>query len=154
MLRIALETELCNGTILTASNKAKPPFGLWERVDANAKPAGWGGPAKGAGHGGPAAPFTRDSPTRVTHPGPAWPRSQRREMVAQRSLELEDMLYGLALESEDDKIRVVAAKTLYEIYNGAPVARNVNVNTDDISALTDDELRSQLADLNRETLAH
>lgn len=139
---------------MSASNKAKPPFGLWERVDANAKPAGWAGPAKGAGKGGPAVPFTGDSPTRVTHPGPAWPRSQRREMIAQRSVELENMLYGLAMESEDEKIRVMAATRLYEIYNGAPVARNINVNTDDVSALTDDELRSQLEALDRARLAH
>ena len=125
---------------MSASNK-EAKGQLWDRL------------AKGAGKGGPAKPFTRDSPTHVTHPGKPWPRSERRQMIAQRSVELENMLYALSTESQDERIRVLAATKLYEIYNGAPVARTINVNTDDISALTDDELRSQLADL-RETLAH
>jgi hypothetical protein len=108
---------------------------------------GWGGPAKGGG-GNERKPFTTNSPTRVTHTitdGTPPPLSDRKALRRQRTELLEDMLFDIAEKSERDETRVSAAVRLHAIYNGQPVARNLNVNTDDIANLSDDELRAELA---------
>lgn len=107
---------------------------------------GWGGPAKGGG-GNPLKPFTADSPTRVTHiitDGIPAPLSDRKAIRRQRTEQLEQILYDIAGQSDRDETRVSAAVRLHAIYNGQPVARNLNINVDDISNLSDAELRAEL----------
>lgn len=108
------------------------------------KGEGWGGPAKGGGDR-PAKPFTAASETRVTHPLPPAPLSDRKALRRQRTEELEDILQSIARNSDRDETRVSAAVRLHAIYNGQPVARNLNINVDDIANLSDDELRAELA---------
>lgn len=113
------------------------------------KGEGWGGPAKGARQ--PAPAFTRDSATRATIPGgrgdPAKmaARRNRREIAEERSRKLEDHLYRLALKAKHEETQVTAATKLHAIYQGQPVARNMNLNVDDVSQLSDDELRAEMA---------
>jgi len=108
---------------------------------------GWGGPAKGAGASRAPKPFTADSETRVTHPtadGTMPPLSDRKALRRQRTEQLEEILHSIALKSDRDETRVSAAVRLHAIYNGQPVARNLNINVDDIANLSDDELRAEL----------
>jgi hypothetical protein len=123
------------------------------RGNGPGKGDGWGGPAKGGGTG-TRKPFTADSETRVTHiitDGKPPPLSDRKALRRQRTEALEDILFDIAGASERDETRVSAAVRLHAIYNGQPVARNINVNTDDIANLTDDELRAELAGAGGET---
>jgi hypothetical protein len=110
---------------------------------------GWGGTAKGGGDR-PAAAFTPDTPTRIGIAGPASPervrdRAEAARIRAERTQQLEDHLFRLATSAEQEITQVQASRHLHAIYNGQPVARNVNLNVDDVSQLTDDELRAELA---------
>jgi hypothetical protein len=113
---------------------------------------GWGGPAKGASKRGkdapPAPPF--DPETSAQANAKRWRDKEagitsRAEIRAHRTVELEDMLYDIASTSERDETRVTAATKLHAIYNGTPIARSINLNTDDVSNLSDDEIRAELA---------
>jgi hypothetical protein len=115
--------------------------------------AGWGGPArgfgKGDGWGGPAK-----GPTQVAAPGPRFTRDMQptdrstyattREMRLKRSAWLEDKLMHLAEVAEREETQLAAATKLHAIYNGQPVARNITLNTDDVSDLSDEQIRSEL----------
>lgn len=100
---------------------------------------GWGGPAKGAGRGGPAKPFTKDF-----QPPSKAPDGDKKALRRIRTEQLEDMLFSLAEAAQREETRISAAVRLHAIYNGQPVARNINVNTDDVANLSDDELRAEL----------
>lgn len=125
---------------------------------------GIGGPANGPGKGpgsGPAAPFTADSPTRV---GEAHmengdvseqayrakrraDRRTRQQVREERTLDLEDRLYEVAmgLVPTATAMEVQAGRVLHSMWNGLPVATNVNLTADDVANLSDDDLRSELA---------
>lgn len=111
---------------------------------------GWGGPAKGAGKGGKAKPFTADSETRVTHSGPAAPLSDRKALKRLRSEQLEDMLFDIAQTTERDDTKISAITRLHAIWNGQPIAKNINVAKDDLAALSDDEINAELERISRE----
>lgn len=109
---------------------------------------GWGGPAKGSSASPAAKPFTAASETRVTHPttdGTMPPLTDRKALRRYRTEQLEQILFNIAETSDRDETKVSAAFRLHAIYNGQPVARNLNVNVDDIANLSDDELRAELA---------
>jgi hypothetical protein len=116
--------------------------------------AGRGGPAKGAGWGGPKRepiPFTADSETRVTNatddnhdPVEQTYRKDRRSVRRARTERLENILFDIAESAKSDETKVSAATKLHAIYNGQPVARNINLSIDDISELSDDDLRAEL----------
>ena len=107
---------------------------------------GWGGPPRGPGNGRERENFKfgnslyakRDADRRAGIVSKADIRRQRTE-------ELEGLLYDLAFHAEREETQVSAATKLHAIYNGQPVARNINVQADDISQLSDDELRAELA---------
>lgn len=120
--------------------------------------AGWCGPAKGAG-ALPAKAYTADSETRrsITVADNFNPTEQlyrqdrqklsrdRRALKLQRTINLEDRLYQIAMgEFEASAVAVQANARLHAIWNGQPVATNVNLTSDDIPSLTDDELREEL----------
>lgn len=102
----------------------------------------WGGPAKGAGNG-PAKPFTADSPRPTYAPG----ASPKKDDRAARSRDLEDMLFDLATNSEKEDTRINAAVRLHAIWNGQPVAKNINLSVDDVRSLSDADLAAELARL-------
>lgn len=112
---------------------------------------GWGGPPKGAGSKKKLADvkpgFTPETAViaRTSQMiGEDRVGKSHAEVKRDRSIALEDMLYGLASAAEREETRVSAATKLHAIYNGTPIARNININSDDISNLSDDELRAEL----------
>jgi hypothetical protein len=109
---------------------------------------GWGGPARGAGRGNPPRNFNSDT-AKTAREKQASDRKagvmSKADLRRQRTEQLEDLLFDLATSAEREETKVSAATKLHAIYNGQPVARNLNVQADDISQLTDDELRAELA---------
>jgi len=109
---------------------------------------GWGGPPRGAGNGSERNTFNFESSREATAKRDTDRRAgivSKADIRRQRTEELEGLLYDLAFHAEREETKVSAATKLYAIYNGQPVARNINVQADDISQLSDDELRAELA---------
>ncbi len=95
----------------------------------------------------------------------------RAEMRERRTEALEDFFYDVAVEgampAPDQSVadapeakkavtpetRLAAAQRLHAIYNGQPVARQINTTTDDIGNMTDDAIRDELAKLKGENRA-
>lgn len=113
---------------------------------------GWGGPAKGAGRGdGIPRPWTKDTPTLTTKPGhhpeitPA--KLSRMERAARDQEQADQMranLVQLALHGKTENARVAASVAVLNRLEGMPLARNVNLNVNDASSLTDDEIAAEL----------
>lgn len=116
---------------------------------------GWGGPPRGAGQGGARRIFKSEN-ARAAREKQISDREagivSKADIRRQRTEELENLLYDLALRAEREETQIAAATKLHAIYNGQPVARNLNVQADDVSQLSDDELRAELARTGRETL--
>lgn len=116
---------------------------------------GWGGPAKGAGWGGPASGSRGDKPAKAWtseyRPASNAPKNpggpSRAQLKEERSKALEDLLYDLAMTNDNPHLRVSAATKLHSIYNGQPVARQVSTTVDDVSKMSDEELRTELSRL-------
>ena len=117
------------------------------------------GPGFGPG-AGPAHPYTADSPTRgdakLDNGDPAEHayrarrqavKRERRELDEARAQELKDGLYDLALNSGSDRARIAAADSWLNRFEGMPVARNINLSVNDISALSDTDLDAEIARL-------
>jgi hypothetical protein len=102
---------------------------------------GWGGPARGASQSQAEKASSFTSSNQPVEPGARWDRRREREV---RTQQLEDMLFALAGRAEREETRVTAAVKLHAIYNGQPVARNITLNTDDVSDLSDEQLRAEL----------
>ena len=94
--------------------------------------AGWGGPAKG--YSAVAGPkFTKgNQAATVASDDERKARMTRREFRKARSEDLEDVLFDLAKEGEAEMSKIQAASKLHAIYNGQPMATNLNVNLDDL----------------------
>ncbi len=104
---------------------------------------GWGGPARGGGDR-PARPFgVGNRAALAVRPD----RRERAEQRRQSTEEMEKLLYHLALHAEREETQLAAAVRLHDIYEGAPVAMAVTVQVDDLTGLSDDELRQMLAEL-------
>ncbi len=99
---------------------------------------GWGGPAKGAGRGSPP----------LLIPGlDAAKRDRaltRQALKEERTEDLEDLLYDLALNAERTETRITAAVRLHAIYNGSPVARQITASVDDLESMSREELEAEL----------
>lgn len=108
---------------------------------------GWGGPAKGAGKTDPIAPASKLTP--------GCSREKRaltltkREIREARVAALEDRLFHLALKAEREETQVSAAARLHAIYEGQPMARQLTLQVDDVSQLSDHEIRAELARIGR-----
>ncbi len=100
------------------------------------------GQGQGAASRKPAAEFAPDNDAAKDRPQPDW--AAVRDRKARTEL-LEDKLFALALSASREPEQIAAAKALHAIYNGTPVARSVNFNADDISQLSDDAIRAELA---------
>lgn len=123
--------------------------------DPNYRPAsgipaggmGWGGPAKGSD------PNRTPSKTLAeVHPvqSDTTPKSGMYANKKARAEKMEAVLETIALdEREGAMVRVQAASKLHAILEGAPVARNINTNVDDLSNLTDEELERELERVRR-----
>jgi hypothetical protein len=108
----------------------------------------WGGPARGAGNGNKRRGFDSETAKAAVAKQISDRRAgvmSRADIRRQRTEQLEDLLFSLATSAEREETQVSAATKLHAIYNGQPVARNLNVQADDISQLSDDELRAELA---------
>jgi hypothetical protein len=91
------------------------------------KGAGWGGSAKGASKSRP----------HVLGPGPGRPtfkgaadvllREASRELQAEA---VKDTIFRIALESDDDSVRVNAGKAFLDRVEGTPVARQMTIAVD------------------------
>lgn len=117
---------------------------------------GWGGPPRGAGSGFERAFFNSENSRDATAKREADRKAgkmSKADLRRQRTEELETLLYELAMRAEREETQVSAATKLHAIYNGQPIARNVNVQADDISQLSDDELRAELARTSGTSLA-
>jgi len=131
--------------------------------------AGWGGPPKGAGRGGPARnpknPFKKSGapndgvptvPSFADAPkaGPGSghvsiageDRRARREMRAEK---MEDRLYELGEGADRQETQLSAAVAYLNQVRGMPLARSVNVNSNDFSQLSDAELDAEITRLAR-----
>ncbi len=113
---------------------------------------GWGGPAKGASKGD-AKPFTADTPTRQTIPNgrgdPAKMAARRsqKELDAERAQLLKDHLFTLATKAESEMVQKSASEAWLNRHEGMPIARNVNLNVDDVRGLSDEAIAAELASL-------
>lgn len=109
---------------------------------------GWGGPARGVGNGSNPHILTSENSREMTarrEADRAAGLMSKADVRRQRTEALEDLLYDKAFHAGDEGTQINAAVKLHAIYNGQPIARNVNVQADDISQLSDDELRAELA---------
>lgn len=110
--------------------------------------AGWGGPAKGFVNKPPKAFSSTHQPeSRVSKLPEGVTRAQLKE---QRTKIIEDMLFEIATESDNAPLRMNAGAKLHAIYNGMPIARQVSTTVDDVSKMSDEELRAELSRLRLE----
>lgn len=65
-------------------------------------------------------------------------------MKEERTEDLEDLLYDLALNAERTETRITAAVRLHAIYNGSPVARQITASVDDLESMSREELEAEL----------
>lgn len=105
---------------------------------------GWGGPAAGEGSQETAAPPFEPGNTANTGEEVTNKRLKTLVSRAQRTAAIEERLFELAMTAEREETQVQAGTKLHAIYNGQPVARNVNTTVDDVSQLSDDAIRSEL----------
>lgn len=119
--------------------------------------AGWGGPAKGAGK--PARAFDADDAAAVrpaAGPGRGHiseTTAAKQAVAAERAEQMRAVLAEIAVAGRSEMARVQAAQALLNRIEGMPVQANLNVNTDDVSRLSDDELRAELARLGGDAAA-
>lgn len=69
----------------------------------------------------------------------------KKELKAQRVEQLEATLFDIAMHSERDEARIMAATRLHAIYEGQPIARTISANVDDLSQLSDEQLKDDIA---------
>ena len=105
--------------------------------------AGKGGPKKGDGVPDKAPQFKVGNKAAVGRDCPNIDKMERREA-------LHENLFWLAFNGENDTVRLNASDKLLDRIEGKAVARVINHNTDDITALDDDALAARRAELERE----
>lgn len=121
---------------------------------------GWGGPAKGAGVGGPAVPFTADSPLLHTMPGGPGVLGAVGDPVKKLNREekaaITERRADAAWARMDDMVgdpthpsHYLAVRETLNRVDGMPVARNINLTVNDMSALSDADLDAEIARLAR-----
>ena len=94
--------------------------------------AGWGGPAKGYSSGRAIPAKKGERRAALSSDDDKKLRMTRREFRKQRSEKLEDMFFDLAETAPEPMVKIHAASKLHAIYNGQPMATNLNVNLDDL----------------------
>ena len=104
---------------------------------------GWGGPAKGASDHNPAPQFEPGNQSSVGRPNPSLSGIEKAQA-------LKDHLYKLATEAEREETQVRAAEAWLNRHEGSPVARTVNYNSTDVTALDDRALADRRAELERD----
>ena len=122
------------------------PKGSGPGIGGPAGGDGWGGPAKGGG-GRTVQPFAVGNQAAKAKRTDREQRRAAREAVSDR---LEDVLWYLAHHATNQMTQVRAAVRLHAICTGHPVARTVTVEVGGLDALTDDDLREELARLTPE----
>jgi hypothetical protein len=104
---------------------------------------GWGGPPKGASVHNSGKPRVMNMVTCKTP-------DEKRKLKEYRARRLEDILMNVAERSAFEHSKIAAASKLHSIYEGMPVARNLNATVTDFKGMTDDELRAELERVERE----
>ena len=105
--------------------------------------AGYGGPAKGPGADAPMQPpFEAGNQTAAGPHDNTTGAEQRAEMLAIITEVAKD-------RSQPGMARISAADKWLDRYEGKPLARNLNINTDELADLDDDALAARRADLER-----
>ena len=107
---------------------------------------GWGGPPKGASKWGKGSSGKPAVTKMVSCKTP----EEKRKLKEYRAKRLEDILMNVAETSTFEHSKIMAASKLHAIYEGMPIARNLNANVTDFSRMTDDELREELERVQRE----
>lgn len=118
-----------------------------------AKGAGTGGPKLGTGgksHDKHKRPIPTEGAARIGNKGAGAGRghmNDRTKLKRVRSELMEDRLFGIGMGTitGTEPVATQAIYKLHAIYNGTPVATTINANVDDVSKLSDDELRAELA---------
>lgn len=110
--------------------------------------AGWGGPAKGAGNPTPRPPFDgTPGPGRGHYSIKGEEKRARDERLAE---EMRALYYDVAMTpDEPTPNRLAAATHLLNRIEGAPIARQVTAQIDDLSQLTDEQLAAERARIDR-----
>lgn len=104
--------------------------------------AGKGGPKKGDGVPDKAPQFHPGNQAAVGRSSPDAEKMERRQA-------LHDNLFWLAFNGENHTVRMNSSDKLLDRIEGKAIARVINHNTDDISALDDDALAARRAELER-----
>lgn len=104
---------------------------------------GWGGPAKGKG----------SDVEDIRIPGASAEKralsATKREREAAIAEEMRAKLLKLARSAEREETQLAAASKLLDRIEGQPIARQISATVDDVSNLSDDEIRERLARLGR-----
>ena len=114
------------------------------------------GPGQGAGWGGPANGAHPERGAKSTFPaGQAFPnlptdKSKRRAMMSEIC---ENKMFEIVVTSDCPATALNASAKLHAIFNGTPIARTVNATVDDVSQLSDDAIRSELAGIGGTSVA-
>jgi hypothetical protein len=103
---------------------------------------GWGGEAKGAS----ASRFTSEPQPMQ---GKAWTADVVRDREARLAL-LKDHLFNLATSADRQETQLSAAVAYLNREEGMPIARSVTTTVDDVSQLSDLDLATEIARLDRE----
>lgn len=110
--------------------------------------AGWGGPAKGGSPTPTRSAFEAGNTIAVGHGHPtATVHEQNQARDAERAQALKDHLFTLATSAERQDTQVRAAEAWLNRQEGMPVARNVNLNLNEVSRLTDADLDAEISRL-------
>ena len=125
------------------------PKGSGIPAGGHGKGDGWGGPPRGSHVSKPRAPFTADSPTRVSfHTGqgdPAKMAERKRREIAkeERIAALVETLETIALDaSQIPMARITAADKALDRLAGKPPQSNTNLNLNVFDKLSVDEQRA------------
>lgn len=126
----------------TATTKPKRPSSSKGAAKGSGG-AGWGGPAKGAGSKRAKAPAIRT---------PKNNRGKKYDLTAsEKAAQVKEMLFSLATNKRQEGMtRIRAGEAWLNRHEGMPVARNVNINVDDISQLSDEALEQRRKELEAE----
>ena len=102
------------------------------------------GEAQGSGAGGPAQPF---KPGNDVAAGRAPPDETRLAARAKQAETVKDRLYTIATTGLHEMTQIAAGREFLNRVEGLPVARTIQLNTDDASELDDAALERRAAEL-------
>jgi hypothetical protein len=103
---------------------------------------GWGGPARGASTAKPRANASALIPGQP--PGKRAITEVRRQSEAEIAAEMREKILHLARYAEREETQLAAACKLLDRIEGLPVVRTIMAKDDELSRMTDEEIRAEL----------